>query len=197
MEPVTGIILPDSPAWFCVRTLPKQEHIAAAQLRHQGSALEVFLPRIRYQRTTRRGPAWVTEALFLNYLFARFELAGHLRRVQAARGVREVVHFGTRWPAIPETAIAELRAAMGDDEVKMVVQDLLPGDEVEIADGAFFGLPAVVTRIMPGRQRVAVLMEFLGRQTTVELHTNQLTRNQEIRVELGARGERTTSKSDR
>jgi transcriptional antiterminator RfaH len=178
-----GIILPESAAWFCVRTLPKQEHIAAAQLRHESSDVEVFLPRIRYQRTTRRGPAWVTEALFLNYLFARFELMTCLRKVQAARGVRGVVHFGTRWPSISEGAIAELKAAMGTDAVKTLSQEFRPGDEVEIAGGAFFGLQAVVTRVMPGRQRVAVLLEFLGRQTTVELDYGQLARNREIREE--------------
>jgi transcriptional antiterminator RfaH len=178
-----GVILPESAAWFCVRTLPKQEHIAAAQLRHQSSDVEVFLPRIRYQRTTRRGPAWVTEALFLNYLFARFELMTCLRKVQAARGVRGVVHFGTLWPSIPEGAIDELKAAMGADAVKTLSQEFRPGDEVEIAGGAFFGLTAVVTRVMPGRQRVAVLLEFLGRQTTVELDRSQLARNREIREE--------------
>jgi transcriptional antiterminator RfaH len=172
-------------AWFCVRTLPKQEHIAAAQLRHQSSDVEVFLPRIRYQRTTRRGPAWVTEALFLNYLFARFELVNSLRLVQATRGVRGVVHFGMRWPTIPEDMIAELKAAMGVDAVMTLSQELRPGDEVEIAGGAFFGLAAVVTRVMPGRQRVAVLLDFLGRQTTVELDRGQLARSREIREEPG------------
>ncbi|HXD00388.1 MAG TPA: transcription termination/antitermination NusG family protein [Verrucomicrobiae bacterium] len=178
-----GIILPGSAAWFCVRTLPKHEHIAAAQLRQQSSDVEVFLPRIRYQRTTRRGPAWVTEALFLNYVFARFDLASRLRQVQAARGVRGVVHFGMRWPTIPHGAIAELKAAMGADEVKTLSQEFQPGDEVEIAGGAFFGLRAVVTRVMPGRQRVAVLLDFLGRQTTVELDRDQLAQNREIRGE--------------
>ena len=183
MTQAPGIILPGSAAWFCVRTLPKHEHIAAAQLRQQSSDVEVFLPRIRYQRITRRGPAWVTEALFLNYVFARFELATSLRQVQAARGVRGVVHFGTRWPSIPEGAIAELKATMGVDAVKTLSQEFRPGDQVEIAGGAFFGLSAVVTRVMPGRQRVAVLLEFLGRQTTVELDRVQLARNREIRDE--------------
>jgi transcriptional antiterminator RfaH len=183
MKPKPSLVLPESAAWFCVRTLPKHEHIAAAQLRLQSSDVEVFLPRIRYQRITRRGPAWVTEALFLNYIFARFELASCLRRVQAARGVRGVVHFGTRWPTISETAIAELKAVMGVDSVKILSQEFRPGDEVEIAGGAFFGLAAVVTRVMPGRQRVAVLLDFLGRQTTVELDHGQLAQSREIREE--------------
>src|SRR5271165_2648864 len=82
-----------SESWFCVRTHPKHEHIAAAQLRLEPD-VAVFLPRIRYQRSTRCGPAWVTEALFKDYVFARFNLSEALRRVQGTRAVRCVVHFG-------------------------------------------------------------------------------------------------------
>ncbi len=166
-------IAPTAAAWFCVRTRPKQEHIAAAQLR-QFPGLEVFLPRIRYQQPTRSGPQWTSEALFLNYLFARFDLATSLRRVQAARGVSAVVHFGSRWPTIPDSVITDLRAAVGDGQVKIIAQAFGAGDEVQIAGGVFHGLQAVVSRAMPGRQRVAVLLDFLGRQTAVELDRSRL-----------------------
>jgi transcriptional antiterminator RfaH len=161
-------------AWFCLRTHLKHEHIAAAQLK-QDPELEVFLPRIRYQRSTRSGPAWVTEALFQNYLFARFDLATALRRVQHARGVRGVVHFGGRWPTIPEAAIDELRGAMEGEELRTIENALHPGDIVEISCGAMSGLQAVVSRVTPARQRVAVLLDFLGRQTTLELDRWQIT----------------------
>src|SRR5258705_250702 len=59
-------------AWFCLRARSKHEHIAARHLQ-QMTDVEVFLPRIRFRRKTRQGPAWVTEALFPNYLFARFD----------------------------------------------------------------------------------------------------------------------------
>jgi transcriptional antiterminator RfaH len=166
-------VWPESEAWFCLRAHPKHEHIAAAQLRHEGG-IEVFLPRIRFQRATRCGRAWVTEALFQNYLFAKFDLVGSLRRVQAARGVRGVVHFGSRWPTVPEPAIQELRAAMDDQGLRIVEDSLREGDLVEIAEGAMRGLQAVVSRVMPARQRAAVLLDFLGRQTTVELDRGQL-----------------------
>jgi transcription antitermination factor NusG len=56
-----------------------------------------------------------------------------------------------------------------------VIEDVLkPGDAVQIIDGALLGLEAVVTRVMPAQSRVAVLLNFLGRQTTVELDRNQL-----------------------
>ena len=71
--------------------------------------LTVFLPRIRFKRATRQGTAWVTEALFPGYLFARFDWRTSLRLVQHSRGVRGVVHFGERWPAIPDDDHRELQ----------------------------------------------------------------------------------------
>jgi transcriptional antiterminator RfaH len=161
-------------AWFCVRTHNKHEHIAAAHLK-QDPDIEVFLPRIRYKRITRFGPAWTTEALFQNYLFARFDFETRLRRVQHARAVRGLVHFGNRWPMIPESVIEELRTAM-DGEEAMIADTLEIGAPVRIVAGPLNGLEAVVTRVMPGPLRVAVLLEFLGRQTSVELSRNQVVR---------------------
>lgn len=181
MIPAHDMAEREAARWFCVQTQPKREHIAAGQLR-QNLGMEVFLPRIRYRRPTRGGPAWVTDALFPNYLFAHFHLASRLRWVRAVRGVSNVVHFGAHWPAIPETAIADLRSAVGVEEVKILSQDLNPGDAVEVADGVFHGLQALVVRVIPQRQRVSILMDFLGRQTPVELDRTQLVNNREIRI---------------
>jgi transcriptional antiterminator RfaH len=163
-----------SPAWFCLRTHLKQEHIAAAHLK-QAPEIEVFLPRVRYLRTTRSGQAWVTEALFQNYLFARFDLNVALRRIQHSRGVRGVVHFGTRWPTIPQGIIKELKEAMNDQELRVLDNVLKEGDAVEITGGPMRGLEAVVTKVMPAKQRVAILLDFLGRQTTVEIQRAQVS----------------------
>ena len=175
-----------TPSWFCLRTQPKHEHIAAAHLQ-QDPEVQIYLPRIRFKRATRRGPVWFTEALFPNYLFARFDLAACLRRVCHARGVRGVVHFGDRWPVVPDAVIAELRATVGADQVHVVHDELQPGEPVQIVGGAFHGLQAVVTRVMPSRERVAVLLDFLGRQTAVELPGAALVRDgdERHRVLLG------------
>ena len=172
-----------APAWFCLLTQPKHEHIAAAHLKDDPE-IEIYLPRIRFKRATRRGPVWFTEALFPNYLFARFDLAACVRRVSAARGVRGVVHFGDRWPVVPEAVIEELRATLGADQVHVVGDELRPGESVRIAGGAFHGLQAVVTRVMPSRERVAVLLEFLGQQTTVELAGEALIREGDERKRM-------------
>jgi transcriptional antiterminator RfaH len=158
---------PTGAAWFCLRSHPKHEHIAAAHLGAAG--LEVYLPRIRFQRATRRGIIWFTEALFPTYFFARFELAAWLRKLTHVCGVQDVVHFGSYWPAMSEAAIQELRALVGADEPRLVSKDLRVGDRVRIAAGSFCGWDAVVTCVMSASQRVALLLDFLGTQTRLEL----------------------------
>ena len=178
-----GEAIPAGLAWYCVRSQPKHEHIAAAHLARE-SDVEVFLPRVAFKRATRSGPAQVTEALFPNYLFARFDLSDSLRKVQASRGVGGVVHFGYRWPTIPESVINDLRTMLGDSAIHVIPNDFAPGDPVRIIGGAFHGLEALVQRAMPGRERVAVLLEFLGRQTTVEISRNWVQPQEDVRQKL-------------
>ena len=158
----------EEPAWFCVRSKPKHEHIAAGNLR-QLLNLEVFNPRIRFKRPSRRGPVWVTESMFPSYIFAQFPWKGMLEAVRHTFGVAGVVHFGQFWPVLAEETIAELQHLVGDEEVRLVEPSVKVGEQVEIAEGAFAGFQGIVTRVMPAQQRVAVLLDFLGRQSTVEL----------------------------
>lgn len=154
--------------WFCVHSLAKHEHIAAAALR-QIAGVEVFLPRIRFRRGTRRGAVWVTEAMFPNYLFARFDPAPLLRRVRSLNGVRALVQFGGKLAVAPSEVIDDLRRFTGDNDLCVVSEEVDVGDHVMITGGAFHGLRAVVTQVIPSRERVKVLLEFLGRATEFEV----------------------------
>lgn len=162
-----------APAWFCLRAQPKHEHIAAGHLRLL-RGVEVFLPRLRFRRKTRRGAVWFTEALFPGYLFARFDWSRNLRAVHHASGVRGVIHFGERWPTVPDAVMADLQQLFGGEQLHVIPEVPVVGDAVDIAGGAFHGLQAVVTQVMPGRERVLVLLDFLGRQTAVELPLAQV-----------------------
>lgn len=157
---------PDHAAgWFCLQTHSKHEHIAGRWLGHY-LGIETYAPRIRFRRPQTRGPVWFTEALFPNYLFARFELAGWLQKVEAAPGIRRIVRFGAHYPLIPPPIIDDLRAALGQ-EVCTIEDALNPGEVVQVAGGPFNGLRAVVTRVRTGNRRVELLLDFLGRQTMV------------------------------
>lgn len=155
-------------AWYCVRTQPKHEHIVAASLRLLED-VEVFNPRIRQRRLTRRGPVWFTEALFPNYVFARFELERCLSAIRYAMGVSDVVHFGGRWPTIADSEVTALQECMAGQELKTFEVEFAPGDEVTLSEPAFYGVPAVVLASMPAKKRVKVLLDILGRSTVAEV----------------------------
>lgn len=163
-------------AWFCLRSQPKHEHIAAKHLR-QYEDVEVFSPRIRFTRPTRLGPAVVTESLFPNYLFARFDWKTSLAKVQYAPGVSSVVHFGSRWPTIPDAVMDALREALGPEELREMPSDLAPGDMVDMAGGVFHGMQAVISQVLPGQQRVVLLMDFLGRQASVVVESTAVVKH--------------------
>jgi len=158
----------DQPAWYCVRTKPKHEHIAAGNVRKQ-LALEVFHPQLRIERHTRRGIARVNEALFPGYIFVRCVLAESLDLIRYAYGVNTVVHFGDIVPVIADSVIEELRACFPAEEPVVVDDPLEPGLEVVLNGGAFAGMQACVLRVLPARQRVQVLLDILGRSTEVEV----------------------------
>ena len=100
--------------WYCVRSQPRQEHVAAAHLQRL-IEIEVFCPRIRFRKCSRGGGALsVTQALFPGYLFAKFRFDLEHRMVRYAHGVRGLVHFGEKYPSLPDGLIASLRSGIGD-----------------------------------------------------------------------------------
>ena len=157
--------------WFCIRSQRKREAVAAACLR-AFEGVEAFNPSLRYRKLTRRGAAWITEPLFPSYLFARFNLHLALARVRSARGVSGIVHFGSHHPHVPDEVIEELRRFFGEAEILQVPLDPAVGQTIELAGGAFHGLEAVIMRVMPAQERIQVLMDFMGRQTVVEVGLN-------------------------
>jgi transcriptional antiterminator RfaH len=164
---VAGPVQQPDLGWFCVRSQRRNEHIAAANLQKQG--IPVVNPRIRFRRPTVRGPVWVTESMFPTYLFARFDWERALSAVQHTFGVSGVVHFGFFWPVVPDEIIEELQLIIGPEGIRLVEPAVRVGDAVEVATGAFEGFRGIVTRVMPAKDRVAVLLQFLGRETNVEL----------------------------
>lgn len=155
-------------AWYCARTKPKHEHIAAGNVR-KTLGMEVFHPRLALERATRRGPVRVVEALFPGYIFVRCELAQGLDDLRYVNGISSLVRFGLWVPQVPEAAIEDLRRCFADEEPMPVQDHLLPADEVVVSEGAFAGMQAVVLKVLPARRRVQILLEVLGRPTPVEV----------------------------
>jgi transcriptional antiterminator RfaH len=167
--------------WYCLRAQPKHEHIASAHLR-LCDGIEVYCPRVKIQRSTRRGLVWFTEALFPNYLFARFEMARWHAHVRYCQGVSGIVRFGTDYPEVPERALCDLRAFMDNAELKTVSYTLVEGDAVEIVEGPFRGQTGVVQRLLPARERVKVLLEVLGGTNQVDLQLTAVFKQAPLQI---------------
>ena len=159
--------------WFCLKAQPKHEHIAAAGLRNI-LGLESFAPRLRFRKATKRGAVWFVEALFPGYLFARFNYREFHRQVQYSPGISTIVHFGDRIAALDSQTITALRQLGGDNEVIVFDPQLHVGDTVQIVEGVFQGLEAVVTQLLPAKDRVKVLLDFLGRQIEAEVQAPKI-----------------------
>ncbi|HXB60753.1 MAG TPA: transcriptional activator RfaH [Candidatus Acidoferrales bacterium] len=157
-----------NPAWYCARTKPKHEHIAAATLR-KNLGLEAFLPRLRVERATRRGAVRTIEALFPCYLFVRCVIDEKLDEIRHTNGVSSLVRFGGKVSIVEDSIIEELQDCFEADEPMTVEHRLTPGSEVSVTGGAFDGMRAHVLRNMPARQRVQILLDILGQPTPVEV----------------------------
>lgn len=161
-------------AWYCIQSKRRHEEIAAIQLRRLAE-VTVFCPRIRFKKSGRRGVIWVTDAMFPGYLFARCSLAKMHRQIRYAHGVSGIVRFGLRYPTIEDAVLVQLRNYTGSAEVTELNYELSEGVQVEITEGALAGLEAVVTKVLSAKQRVKVLMEFLGTKVEAEVeHSNVL-----------------------
>ena len=165
---------PKVPEWFCVRCQTKREHIAAGHLR-EIEGIEVFCPRLRYRKATRRGKIWWVEPMFPGYVLAKFNIAEMERAVMFCQGVRGLVRFGSEIPAVPDSFVEalkrEIRNRKGAEEPELVTLSptLEIGDEVEVAHGPFQGMQGTVLAVPSATERVKILLEFLGTPQAVDM----------------------------
>ncbi len=172
------------PMWFCLRAQPKREHMAAAGLRRQQN-IPCFSPRLRFRKNTRRGAVWFVEAMFPGYLFAYFVYSRQRRGAEHSPGVISIITFGEHIGVIDPKVIASLQQTAGEDEVVTIDPEVKVGQPVQIIHGPFTGIEALVTRLLPAKERVRVLLEFLGRSVETELPAPGVLSLEPTRARLG------------
>ena len=151
--------------WYAVRTKPNQER--QAELSVQRLGVETFYPQMKQRRVIRRREQMIIGSLFPGYLFARLNMAVHYRAAKYARGVLDLVAFGSI-PAIVDDEIIEgMRARLRDGCLTLPAPALTPGEVVRIQAGPLQGLEAVFEREMSDHQRVVLLLRTLTYQARV------------------------------
>ena len=158
--------------WYAVRTKPNHER--QAELSVQRLGVETFYPQMKQRRVIRRREQMIIGSLFPGYLFARLNLAIHYRAAKYARGVLDLVAFGSI-PAIVDDEIIEgMRARLRDGCLTLPAPALTPGEVVRIQAGPLQGLEAVFEREMSDHQRVVLLLRTLTYQARVVLPFEQV-----------------------
>jgi transcriptional antiterminator RfaH len=106
--------------------------------------------------------------------------------VRSAHGVTKIVRFGQYYPLISDQVIEELQdlTTTGD-----LLPALVVGSSVTIARGTLAGSEAVITEVLPAKERVRLLLNFLGRETVVEANMDTLLPEETCALRFAARFE--------
>lgn len=149
--------------WYIVQCKHSAEAHTAATIRTV-LKLEVFLPEIA-QRVRGR---MARSAFFPGYLFVRMDIMMTApSRVASFPGVIRMLTF-ERWPEpVPDEVVELLRArveAWGAPAERV----LQPGESVQVVEGPFAGLNAIFLGTTRARDRVHILLHFMGQQRQVE-----------------------------
>jgi transcriptional antiterminator RfaH len=157
------------PSWYVVQTHPHSETKATAHLERQGYL--VYLPRYLKRRRHARRIEIVSAPLFPSYLFVRIDiLSQRWRSIQSTIGVVRLVCSGEGPAVLPAAVVDELKNRHdGAGFVQLSLRPgFKPGDRVRVVDGPFTTCLGLYEG-MADRERVAILLNLLGRKVRVVL----------------------------
>jgi len=162
--------------WYCAFCTPQGE--ARAKLGIEAAGFEAFLPveRIRGPLSVkRRQHAVMARPLFPRYLFAYFDAGTDHHKIIAIDGIEHLLQNAGKLVKVPQSTIdvfRNLQRAGVFDRVDPM-SGLKSGDAVKITEGPFAGLIARV-KSARSRDRIKVLLEFLGQATEADLSVEMM-----------------------
>jgi transcriptional antiterminator RfaH len=160
--------------WYVVQTHPNSEAKAEAHLRRQG--FQTYLPRCRKQRRHARRSEDVLAPLFPRYLFVAIDTARQRwRAIQTTLGVTRLVAFGDTPAPMHDGVVEQIRGREAEDGLIAISADaaFAPGEAVLVKSGPLQSCMGLFDSITDN-QRVAILLDILGRKTRVVLNLSSV-----------------------
>ena len=111
----------------------------------------------------------MTEPLFPGYFFAKFDSEQVVAEALAAYGVSDVLKLGARYAVVSDEIISELKQQTRATEIGSQASALVPGERWRVVDNMVNGLEVVIVEILPARERIELLREFLQRGGRAQL----------------------------
>ena len=167
------MIVARDPLWYAVHTHPREEFKALSHLRRQN--YQVYLPcyakTIRHARKSDR----VIRPFFPRYLFVRLDLACNgWRAIRSTIGVNNIVCFGEQPAPLPVGVIDALQAQETEGVIELINNAIKPGDNVVVLGGPFARQMGLCVSVSDN-ERVAILLDLLGRKVRVLIDTDVVT----------------------
>ena len=166
-----------TPMWYIVHTYTGYENKVAANLEKivenrglEKLILEVSVPVEKVTETTEKGEKEIERKLFPSYVLVKMVMndeTWHI--VRNTTGVTGFVGPGSRPVALTADEVER-----NGVEVRTIESKFAVGDSVRITDGPLAGFVAIVDEISPDKKKVSVTASLFGRETKVELNSNQV-----------------------
>ena len=164
----------DAGAWYVVHTQMHAEMKAARNLLRQG--FDIYLPKFLKRRSHARKVEKVAAPLFPRYLFVCVDItAQRWRSIQSTFGVS---HFVSNGPNPAPVASNVLRVLKAREDANGFIQldqrpKFAPGEKVRVLSGPFSDNLALFDG-MGDRDRVAILLDLLGRKVRVSIDVDMI-----------------------
>lgn len=153
--------------WYVVQTHTHSERKAAEHLARQG--FKTYLPRYQKRRRHARRVELVAAPLFPRYLFVAVDKAmQNWWSIKSTIGVSRLICNGDRPAGVADAVVEDLRRREEGGFVSLKPrQRFTLGDKVQILDGVALASCFGLFDGMPDKDRVAVLLDLLGRKVRV------------------------------
>lgn len=156
--------------WFVVQTRLNSERRAAMHLTRQG--FEVYCPAYLKRRSHAGKVDTVAAPMFPRYMFVAIDLDTQpWRSIRSTFGVTQLVCNGDRPAELPGEIVADLRSREDDRGLIRLDPVFRPGEKVRVVGGAFANHLGLFEAMSDG-ERVAVLLDLLGRKVRVVMNVN-------------------------
>jgi transcriptional antiterminator RfaH len=165
----------DQSRWYVAQTQPHAESKAVIHLGRQG--FTTYLPRYLKRRRHARRVEIVSAPLFPRYLFVEIDVAiQRWRSIYSTVGVSKLVCTGDTPTPVSDQVISLLKSR--EDAAGFIELERRPqfrvGEEVRVLDGVFSECLGLYDG-MSDRNRIAVLLDLLGRKVRVVVDAESVT----------------------
>ncbi len=153
--------------WIVVRSKPRSEKIAYAQLKEK--EIEAYLPLLKERRKWSDRKKWVEFPLFSSYLFVKIEIKNSIFVLQT-NGVSSLVKFGEEIAIVQDEVINTIRLAIDGGYQLVPAEYFIAGNAVEVIEGPMRGVKGIVAQLK-GKDRLVIKIDAIQQALSIDIDT--------------------------